>query len=235
MQRPRLDAAPRQSGWSLPYAKRGTEGIRLDIQTLATTVSPFIAIWLLILAWHLIALPYRAYQRQREAATIATARVDALTRILDNRRHFVDMAEPGVENMMGVIRAFQKYGRAVGPTVPRGAGPSILISAADDSASLAGQVAQWAVFGSGVGNGDLQNIGIRPEQLDVEARRGMMSRVLLVHVVKQTPANVALADDLSVLLPTRLVYTMPDVQQTIPDYVVWLQFGSDLRWANESR
>jgi hypothetical protein len=100
---------------------------------------------------------------------------------------------------------------------------------------LAGQVAQWAVFGSGIGNGDLQNIGVRPERLDVEAHRGMLPKLLLVHVMIQTPAVVALVDDLAPLLPTKLVYTMPDVSDPISSHIVWLQFGPGLRWTNDSR
>lgn len=221
------------AGLAFAYARRGTEGVRVDLQSLATVLTPFILIWLGVLAWHLLAVPYRAYQRQRETAIAASARVEVLTRTLEERRHVVDMTEPGIENMMGVIRAFQKYGRAVNPLRPAGSSPGILVSAAEDSASLAGQVTQWAVFGSGIGNGNLQNIGVRPEHLDVESRRGMLPNVLLVHVVTETPAVVGLVGDLAPLLPTKLVYTMPDVQQPIPPYVVWLQFGPGLRWTND--
>lgn len=189
--------------------------------------------WFVVLAWHLLAVPYRAYQQQHAAATAATVRADELTRKLEERRHVVDMSEPGIQNMMGVIAAFQRYGRALNPLRPPGSPPAILVSAAEDSSSLAWQVTQWAVFGSGIGNGDLQNIGVRPEHLDVESRRGMLPKILLVHVATQTPAAVALVDDLAPVLPTKLVYTMPDVREPIPPHVVWLQFGPGLRWTNQ--
>lgn len=221
-------------GLVFAYARRGAEGVRFDLQALATALTPLIAIWLIVLAWHLLAVPYRAYQQQRDTAITAAARVAELERTLDERRHAVDMSEPGVSNMMGVIAAFKKYRRAIEP-VPPAASPGILISAADDSRELAGQVTQWAVFGAGIGNGDLQNIGVRPENLDVESQRGMVQNVLLIHAVPDAPGVLTLSDDLASLLPTRRVFTMPETPAPIPPNVIWLQFGSGLRWNNDNR
>jgi hypothetical protein len=219
-------------GLVFAYARRGSEGVRFDLHILATALTPLIALWLVVLAWHLVGVPYRAYQQQRDTATRATALVAELEKSLEQRRHAVDMTEPGVRNMLGVIAAFQKYRGSIGPLLPA-SGPHILVSAAEDSTQIAWQVTQWAVFGSGIGNGDLQNIGVKPENLDVESRRGMVPKVLLVHVVRQTPEVLALVDDLSPLIPPRLVYTMPDTQNPIPSNIIWLQFGPGVRWASE--
>ncbi len=221
-------------GLVFAYARRGTDGLRFDLQGLATVLTPMIAIWLVVLAWHLMAVPYRAYQQQRDTAITTTARVAELETTLDERRYIVDMTEPGVTNMLAVFRAFQNYAREIGPRPPASP-PSVLVSTADDSKELAWQVTQWAVFAGAGGNGDLQNIGVRPENLESESRRGMAPNLLQVHVPTQTPAVVGLSDALSVLLPTRLVYTMPDTGQPIPPNVIWLQFGPGLRWANDDR
>jgi hypothetical protein len=59
--------------------------------------------------------------------------------------------------------------------------------------------------------------------------------MLLVHAVTETPSNLILVSDLAKLLPTKLVFTMPDTGTPIPPYVVWLQFGPGLRWRNDNR
>jgi len=88
-------------GLVFAYARRGSEGVRFDLQILATALTPLITLWLVVLAWHLVAVPYRAYQQQRDAATGATARIAELEETtLEQRRHSVDMTEPGVRNML---------------------------------------------------------------------------------------------------------------------------------------
>lgn len=222
-------------GFAFAYARRGPEGARLDLQAVATALTPVIALGLMVLTWHLVALPYRSYQQHRETATQNAARVKELEKTLEDRRHSVDVNEPGVHNLMGVIAAFQKYGRAVNPLRPPGSPPAILVSAAEESADLAWQVTQWAVFGSGIGNGNVQNHGVRPENLEAESQRGMVPRMLLVHAVTETPAILNLVSDLEMLLPTKLVFAMPATEAPIPPTVVWLQFGFSVRWRNDTR
>jgi hypothetical protein len=40
-------------GLVFAYARRGPEGVRFDLQILATALTPIIAIFLAVLAWHL--------------------------------------------------------------------------------------------------------------------------------------------------------------------------------------
>ena len=184
-------------GLALTFSRRGVEGLRLDVQSFITTVTPFILISLVLLGWNLIAIPYRELQARRSAATTTASEVRQLRKELLDRRHSVDMTEPGLTNMLGVIRAFQNFAQARGP-VPPGASPSILVSSADDTKDLAWQVTQWAVFARAGGNGDLQNIGVRPENLAAESTRGITTGHLLLHVPPQTPANPTLAHDVAV-------------------------------------
>jgi hypothetical protein len=221
-------------GAVIAFATSGPEGLRVDVQSLAKALAAPILVWLVIFAIQVIRVPYHAYRQQSQTAITQTTRVAELERILDDRRHDVDPTEPGVSNMLAVIRAFQNHARAIGPRPP-GSTPAILVSAAEDSKKLAWDVTQWAVFAGFGGNGDLQNIGVSPENLDVESKRGMVPNLLLIHAVKHTPAVQALVDSLSVLLPTRLVYTMPDTDAPVPSDVLWLQFGPGVRWHNDSR
>lgn len=203
------------------WATSGPEGLKLNFQSLAKILAAPIFVWLVIFAIQLVRVPYQAYERQ--------------TRAIEDLRHSADVNQPGIHNSMGVIAAFQKYGRATAPLRSPGSSPNILVSAADDTGELAWQVTQWAVFAGAGSNGDLQNIGVRPENLEAESKRGMMPNMLLVHAVTETPAVLTLVSDLTMLLPAKLVYTMPDVPQAIPPHVVWLQFGPGLRWTNDTR
>lgn len=222
------------AGLVFAFATRGVEGLSINARSLATTLSPAIFVWLVIFAVQIVRVPYQAYERQRtakeEMAKVAADRDAAIERI----RHSVDMNLPWVHNMMGVLSAFQKYARLRGPLQPASA-PKFLVSFGEGSGPLAGDVTQWAVFAGVGGNGDLQNIGVRPENLDVESQRGMTANVLIVHAVRQTTAVLTLADDLGFLLPTRLAYAMPDTGTAIPEDVVWLQFGPGVRWSNDTQ
>jgi competence protein ComGC len=222
------------SGVAFTYARKGADAVRFDLQTFAVTVSPLILVWLLILAWHLVNVPYLAYQQQRITASTGAARIAELEQALTAHRHDVDMNEPGVSNMTSVIRAFMKYRRAIEP-VPPAAPPRIIVSAAEESQGLAWQLTQWAVLGSGIGNGNLLNLGVRPEHLEAESQRGMLPNVLLIHAVPDAPGVLSLADDLSSLLATKRVFTMPETPGPIPPGVIWLQFGPGLRWNNDTR
>jgi hypothetical protein len=208
-------------GVLIAYATSGSEGVKLNVQGLAKMLAAPILVWLVIFAIQLFRVPYRAYERQKDA--------------IENLKHSTDVNQPGIQNMTGVIGAFRKFARATSSQRPPAAPPNILISAAVDSKELAWQVTQWAVFAEAGGNGNLQNIGVRPENLEIESRRGMEPNTLLVHAVTETPAILTLVSDLEMLLPTKLVYSMPQTGSPIAPYVIWLQFGAGLRWSNDNR
>lgn len=207
-------------GVLIAYATSGSEGLKLNVQGLAKMLAAPVLVWLVIFSIQLFRVPYLAYERQKTA--------------IEDLRHSTDVNQPGIHNMMGVIAAFQKFGRATASQRPLGAPPNLLISAATESKNLAWQVTQWAVFAGAGGNGDLQNIGVRPENLDTESQRGIESKTLLIHAPTETPAILTLVSDLAMLLPTKLVYSMPETSSPIAPYVIWLQFGPGLRWSNDS-
>ena len=91
---------------------------------------------------------------------------------------------------------------------------------------------QVAVAGSNCPNGDSQNIGVRPEEVEEESSKGMISGVVVLHAVPGTIGADKLVDDIGNLIQTKRSYKMPRPVSPSAN-VIWLQFGNETQWNSQ--
>jgi len=146
---------------------------------------------------------------------------------LEKKRQNLQTSDPAFLNMTNTIRAFMIYRKEIGPkatcrilvTVPK-----------DEDSSMFMPFITFAVFASNCPNGDLQNIGIKPENVDDELLKGMVPGVLVLHAPPGAKGADRLTNNLSNLIQTRRVYTLP---AKAPDNTIWIQFGTHTKWNTE--
>ncbi|BBO71395.1 hypothetical protein DSCA_53250 [Desulfosarcina alkanivorans] len=144
---------------------------------------------------------------------------------LESDRHNLNISSPAFQNGKGILRAFMSYRRSIGPE----ASCRILITAPADSANIASTVASLAVLGSNCPNGDLQNIGVKPWEVEKVSQNGIVPGKIVLHALPNTKGADRLVDDLSNLIQTTRSYEIPRPVD-ISDNIIWLQFGSGTKW-----
>jgi hypothetical protein len=88
----------------------------------------------------------------------------------------------------------------------------------------------FAVFGSNCPNGNLQNIGIKPENNAEESIKGAVPGIVMLHALPDTKGADQLSNDLSNLFQVRRSYKMP---ASAPENTIWIQFGPTTKWNSE--
>ena len=144
---------------------------------------------------------------------------------LEYDRHNLNISTPAFHNGIGVLRAFASYRRIIG----HDAKCRILVTAPKDSTTIANTFVALAVPGSNCPNGDLQNIGVKPWEVEQEAQKGIVPGKIVLHALPETKGADRLVDDLSSLIQTTRSYEMPRPVD-ISDNIIWLQFGSGTKW-----
>ena len=122
------------------------------------------------------------------------------------------------------------YRRSIGPD----ATCMILVTATEDSSKIASTVVSIAVPGSNCPNGDLQNIGVKPWDVDKESLKGIVPGKIVLHALPETKGADRLVDDLSNFIQTKRSYEMPR-PVTLSDNIIWLQFGAGTKWNTQLR
>jgi len=152
----------------------------------------------------------------------------SLNDALEQSRHNVNVSSIAFQNALSVLRTFMSFRRAIGPD----AHCWILVTAPQDVSALVGIVIPVAVAGANCPNGDLQNIGVKPEDVEEEMSKGMMPGVLVLHAVPGTAGADRLVDDIGNSIQTRRSYKMPR-PVSAPANVIWLQFGTGTKWNSQ--
>jgi hypothetical protein len=122
---------------------------------------------------------------------------------------------------------------------------TLLITGDKEAGRFMGAFGQFAVDGTNIGNisrapvqlGNLQNIGIKPENTQDLENAASKEGTLMVFAVADThhPDRVMkLTDALaSLVLRVERSYKMPPTPMPLPPNVVWLHFGKGVRWSSE--
>jgi hypothetical protein len=182
---------------------------------------------------------FSAWYEQRQIAThehesllLQTATFDKektlLSTALENSKNNLNVSSSSFQNGIGLLRAFMSYRRALGPdTACR-----MLVTAQEDSADLVGVVVALAVVGSNCPNGNLQNIGVKPEDVDKESMNGMIPGTIVLHALPNTKGADRLVDDLSNIIQTRRSYKLPRPVK-LSQNIIWLQVGTGTKWNSQ--
>src|ERR1039458_3838891 len=118
----------------------------------------------------------------------------------------LQISDPAFHNMTNSIRAFMIWRKAIGYD----ASCRILVTTPDkDDGGLFMTFITFAVFGSNCPNGDLNNIGVRPENVEAQTQKGMIPGVLVFHALPDAKGANQLENALSDLFETKRVYTLP--------------------------
>lgn len=88
----------------------------------------------------------------------------------------------------------------------------------------------FAVFGANCANGDLNNVGVRPENVEAETSKGMVPGVIVFHAPPDAKGASQLETDLSNLFQVKRAYTIPG---NAPENTIWVQFGAGVVWNTE--
>jgi hypothetical protein len=156
----------------------------------------------------------------------AVAENASLRATLERKRHNLDRTDPAFLNMIYTIRAFMAYRDAIG----HDAKCQILITEPPGNLTPAFVIASFAVTGSKCANGNLQSIGIKPENELNESRKGEVNGVIVLHALPGTNGADRLVDELGNLLQVRRDYAMPSSPLKLPENTIWLQFGPGTAW-----
>jgi len=158
---------------------------------------------------------------------------------LQKRKTHIYPNEPLFSNINSLLMAFDMYRHArhgepcvIWISVP----PTATSNLSSEIAQFSNSVSDCFTFGPFPGGGN-------PEY-DEEANNGMIPDTVIFHAKKQDIAANQLFGSLSSLFKTKLSYELPPkirVHYSLPaqiagkEKVIWLQFGTEVKWNNEGR
>ena len=179
-------------------------------------------------SWNFVRLIYEDHIECAEANAQLRGHVKELSDEIEVKRQNLQTTDPAFHNMTDTIRLFMGYRRAIGPsatcrilvTLPKG----------EEHNKIYMPFITFVVFGSNCPNGDLQNIGIKPENVDDENVKGMIPGAIVLHAPPGTKGADGLADGLGNLIQTKRSFTLPT---KAPENTIWIQFGTDVKWNTE--
>lgn len=171
---------------------------------------------------------YKDHQTLVAAVTTLRGERDTARAEAEERKHTLRFNDGAFYNMTHLISVFMAFRRAIGPD----AKCMWLITSPEDN-PLVGVVMTLAVVGSNCPNGNLQNIGIKPEHVEEENRKGMVAGKIVIHALPDTKGANELVDNLGNLIQVQRDYTLP---ATPPgENYIWLQFGPGVKLNSQLR
>ena len=193
------------------------ESMELGKRTLLYTVLVAAA----VSTWFLISTIYQDHELCANSNRRLQARNLELQGAVQKKRQNLDTTDPAFQNMMQTIGAFMTYRQSIGPR----ADCHMLITAPKDA--FVAPFSSFAVLGTRCMNGNLQNIGVKPENEEEESLKGALPGMLVLHAYPGAKGADRLVDMLSSLIQTRRSYTFPT---KAPANTIWIQFGPGTRW-----
>jgi hypothetical protein len=157
--------------------------------------------------------------------TVFENEIAKLNANLNDATNNLNVSSPAFQNAIGVLRSFMSYRRSIGPSTPC----MILTTSTQDSRAIDQTVIGLAVPGSNCSNGDLQNIGVKPWDIDKESIKGLVFGKLVLHALPETKGADRLVDDLSNFIQTTRSYEIPKLLKPSQN-IIWLQFGEGTKW-----
>jgi hypothetical protein len=145
---------------------------------------------------------------------------------LESRKQTLHNGDPSFQNMTKTIRAFMTWRQNVGNGTPC----KLLITSPDGYDDMYMTFITMAVFGSTCGNGDLNNVGVKPQNIETETAKGMIPGVIVFHALPDAKGANQLETELENLFQVKRSYAIPG---DAPPDAIWLQFGTGVKWNTE--
>jgi hypothetical protein len=145
---------------------------------------------------------------------------------LESRKQLLHNSDPAFHNMTNTIRAFMTWRRNIGYDAPC----RILVTTPEGGNDMYMTFTTMAVFGANCANGDLNNVGVRPENIEAEMDKGMIPGVIVFHAPPDAKGANQLQTELENLFQVKRAYTIPG---NPPENTIWLQFGAGVKWNTE--
>jgi hypothetical protein len=163
-----------------------------------------------------------------------SAEISALKQKQIKKTYEPNFRDPEFGLLTGTVAAFQKFRRAIGPDVHCW----LLTTEPTDTViegigDISMTIISAGVLGSNCPNGNLRNIGVRPQDAEAKGGEGMVAGTLIFHALADQKGAETLFDDLRMMFTNvKRSYTFP-VPVAPADNVVWLQFGQGVKWRVE--
>jgi hypothetical protein len=184
-------------------------------------------VWLMLFSWQIVSVVYQEHQMWVQKDGQQVIEISGLKDQLRQKEQMLQVGDPAFHNMTNSIRAFMTWRRAIGYDAPC----RILVTTPDrDDGGLYMTFITFAVFGSNCPNGDLNNVGVKPEDIERETQKEMLPGVLVFHAPSNAKGANQLATDLSDLFPLKRVYAIPGNPS---ENTIWIQFGSGMKWKSQ--
>lgn len=164
----------------------------------------------------------QAGQIKQLQSELSTSRTE-----LNARKQMLHNTDPAFSNMTNAIRAFMTWRRNIGYDAPC----RILVTTPDkDDGGLYMTFITMAVFGSNCPNGDLNNVGVRRENIEAETSKGMIPGLIVFHALPDAKGANQLENELSNLFQVKRAFTIPG---NASENTIWLQFGTGVKWNSD--
>lgn len=213
-------------GLVMTWARRGTEGAKDEVNVLLSTVPPVVLVLLALLTWHMVRIPYQAYERQRVTAINAGTELKRVTAELERRRRVARLHDPAFQNIVTTINAFRHFGGAL-----RQSNPKLIITTPEENSEIYLTFIQLAVMGSNVGNGNLHNLNVRPEHVEEASKKGLIPGAIVVHAKSEGDRwALKLIEDLGQVVNVHRSYDFP---VEVDENTVWIQMGPGVKWKSD--
>jgi hypothetical protein len=205
----------------------------------AITVVVFVTVMLMVygtqFAWQVAHIGYDEHKTLAVLNKKLTLDNGALSTELEKRKHSIFTNDAVFPNIIYLLQAFQIYRGA-----QNGKPCVIWITAPPESKPLASVVAQFSNSVSGCHTFGPSPLG-NPD-LDEEAMRGMIPAVIVVHMARDDRAAGELLMHLGNQIQCRMSYEPLSSQFVhyqdqgkMGESIVWLQFGTNVKWNSELR
>jgi hypothetical protein len=208
--------------------KHGSHELRVALKAFLATIPAIVLAWVVLWVWHMARYPAKRHADEVTLRGGLEAENLRLRGEVARKRHNLGPSEPAFENASAVWAAFSKWREDVGePT------PLLLTTWPDPPSRFVLTFLSYAVKGCRIGNGNLHNLGIKPE--DIEDMENQLPRdAVVLHASSDAKGAMALFDSLSSkVLYLKRSYKMPRAPKPYSPNTIWLHFGAGSRWTSE--
>lgn len=167
-----------------------------------------------------------ARQQNQKSGESDNLQIREIRSELESRKHVLRNTDPSFQNMTNTIRAFMTWRRNIGYDSPC----KILVTSPDGDDNMYMTFITMAVFGSNCSNGDLNNVGVKRENIEDETKKGMVPGIIVFHAPADAAGANQLENELSNLFQVKRAFTIPGDAQ--PN-TIWLQFGTGVKFNSE--
>jgi hypothetical protein len=229
----------------LLFALRGCSAVRQHLGqnvlvVLAGTITGNVLWFCPVFAWSLVKTVEADHQAQVELNKNNKSTTATLEAELERKRQNLQPTDPAFHNMVDTIQVFMRYRQDIGQPSANECrilitGPQQGTSPFEGNSQIEGLLMTFAVVGANCLNGNLLNIGVKPENAEQESLKGMVPGKLIVHAPPGAKGVDQLVDRLGNLIQTQRSYKMPATPVKIPENTIWLQISPGTKWNSEIR